>query len=197
MARPWPVLPDVGSMIVPPGLSSPARSAASIIGRPIRSLTDPPGLSISSLASSRGWRSAGPRSRVSRLIRTSGVSPTRSRIDSAYCIAAEYTGAHPPPTGAYRADPAQASRSSRPGRRRSQVRRRRSRRRSLGRIDGPRLERLHRRSEDRGKRLAHPAGDVELLARPGHWQRRRHAPDPASSRADVTGSTRDAIRRPR
>ena len=36
-------------MIVPPGLSSPACSAASIIGSPMRSLTEPPGLSISSL----------------------------------------------------------------------------------------------------------------------------------------------------
>ena len=59
MARPWPVLPLVGSMMVPPGLSRPARSAASIIGRPMRSLTEPPGLSISILASRSGWRSAG------------------------------------------------------------------------------------------------------------------------------------------
>ena len=66
MARPWPVLPLVGSMMVPPGLSSPSRSAASIIGRPMRSLTEPPGLSISSLARMSGWRSAGPRSRVTR-----------------------------------------------------------------------------------------------------------------------------------
>ena len=80
-------------MIVPPGLSRPARSAASIIGRPIRSLTEPPGLSISSLARSSGWRSAGPRSRVRRVSRTSGVLPTRSRIDSAYCIGREYTAA--------------------------------------------------------------------------------------------------------
>jgi hypothetical protein len=48
MAKPWPVFPDVGSMIVPPGLSLPSRSAASIIGRPILSLTEPPGLSSSS-----------------------------------------------------------------------------------------------------------------------------------------------------
>ena len=67
------MLPDVGSMMVPPGLSRPARSAASIIGNPMRSFTDPPGLSISSLASNSGWRSAGPRSRTSRVIRTSGV----------------------------------------------------------------------------------------------------------------------------
>ena len=60
MASPWPVLPDVGSMIVPPGFSRPARSAASIIGRPIRSLTEPPGLSISSFARISGWRSTRP-----------------------------------------------------------------------------------------------------------------------------------------
>jgi hypothetical protein len=83
MARPWPVFPLVGSMMVPPGLSRPARSAASIIGSPMRSFTEPPGFNISSLASSSGWRSAGAMSRVSRLIRTSGVSPTSSRIDSA------------------------------------------------------------------------------------------------------------------
>ena len=90
MARPCPVLPLVGSMIVPPGFSSPARSAASIIGRPMRSLTDPPGLSISILARSSGCRSMGPRSRVIRLIRTSGVLPTRSSTDSTYCIGGEY-----------------------------------------------------------------------------------------------------------
>ena len=44
------MLPLVGSMIVPPGLSRPSRSAASIIGSPIRSFTEPPGLSISSFA---------------------------------------------------------------------------------------------------------------------------------------------------
>ena len=53
-------------MIVPPGLSRPSRSAASIIGRPMRSLTEPPGLSISILARRSGWRSCGPRSRVTR-----------------------------------------------------------------------------------------------------------------------------------
>ena len=80
------MLPDVGSMIVPPGFSSPARSAASIIGSPIRSLTEPPGFSISSLARMSGCRPTGPRSRVTRVSRTSGVPPTRSRIVSAYCI---------------------------------------------------------------------------------------------------------------
>jgi hypothetical protein len=87
MARPWPVLPEVGSMIVPPGFSRPARSAASIIGRPIRSFTEPPGLSISSLARSSGCASGEPRSAVSREIRTRGVSPTRSTMEDAYCTA--------------------------------------------------------------------------------------------------------------
>ena len=38
-------------MIVPPGFSFPSRSASSISLIPIRSLTDPPGLMYSSLAS--------------------------------------------------------------------------------------------------------------------------------------------------
>ena len=50
MARPTPVLPEVGSTIVPPGLSFPSRSAASIIGRPMRSFTEPPGFRYSSFA---------------------------------------------------------------------------------------------------------------------------------------------------
>src|SRR4051794_19794427 len=77
-------------MIVPPGRTPPARSAASIIGRPIRSFTDPPGFSISSFARSSGCRSAGPRSLVSREMRTSGVWPTRSRIEDAYSISGAY-----------------------------------------------------------------------------------------------------------
>src|SRR5918995_3277148 len=77
MARPWPALPDVGSTIVPPGLSRPARSAASIIRRPIRSLTLPPGYSISSFA-----RTVGRRPREILFRRTRGVSPTASRNES-------------------------------------------------------------------------------------------------------------------
>src|SRR5215475_3829044 len=74
MARPTPVLPEVGSTIVPPGRSFPSRSACSIIARPIRSLTDPPGLRYSSLARIRAC--PGGESRSSRTI---GVPPTRSR----------------------------------------------------------------------------------------------------------------------
>src|SRR5215475_14382131 len=73
MARPTPVLPEVGSTIVPPGLSFPSRSAWSIIARPIRSLTEPPGLRYSSLAMIR----ARPRGE-SLSSRTIGESPTRS-----------------------------------------------------------------------------------------------------------------------
>src|ERR1043166_555399 len=49
MARPTPVLPLVPSTTVPPGLSSPVASAASMMAIPIRSFTDPPGLTYSAL----------------------------------------------------------------------------------------------------------------------------------------------------
>ena len=44
-----PVLPDVGSMMVPPGLSCPLASAASTIASATRSLMEPPGLARSDL----------------------------------------------------------------------------------------------------------------------------------------------------
>src|SRR4051794_27924514 len=75
MARPTPVLPEVGSTIVPPGFSFPSRSACSIIARPIRSFTEPPGLRYSSLARIRA-RPGGE----SRSSRTIAVEPTRSRM---------------------------------------------------------------------------------------------------------------------
>ena len=68
------MLPEVGSTIVPPGLSFPSRSAASIIASPIRSLFDPPGFMYSSFAS----RVAGTSCEI-RGSRTIGVFPTRSR----------------------------------------------------------------------------------------------------------------------
>src|SRR5438270_645431 len=74
MARPTPVLPEVGSTIVPPGLSFPSRSAASIIASPIRSFTEPPGFRYSSFA-----RSVHPVSRPIFWRRTIGVPPTSSR----------------------------------------------------------------------------------------------------------------------
>jgi hypothetical protein len=39
-----PVLPEVASTIVPPGFSSPERSAASTIATPMRSFTELAGL---------------------------------------------------------------------------------------------------------------------------------------------------------
>jgi hypothetical protein len=73
IASPTPVLPDVGSTIVPPGRSSPDASAASTIRSAMRSLTLPPGLKYSTFASTGAAIPAatGPS-------RTSGVFPTRS-----------------------------------------------------------------------------------------------------------------------
>src|SRR5689334_8534293 len=73
IARPTPVLPDVGSTIVPPGRRCPSRSAASIIARPIRSFTEPPGFRYSSFA-----RIVPGTSREIRSRRTIGVPPTSS-----------------------------------------------------------------------------------------------------------------------
>ena len=44
MASAMPVLPDVASTTVPPGLRSPDASAASMIATPMRSLTELAGL---------------------------------------------------------------------------------------------------------------------------------------------------------
>jgi len=44
MASPTPVLPLVPSTMTPPGFNRPSRSAASMIARPMRSFTEPPGL---------------------------------------------------------------------------------------------------------------------------------------------------------
>ena len=85
------MLPEVGSTIVPPGRSSPRRSASSIIRMPIRSLTEPPGFSSSSLASTVG---ASPR--VTWCSRTSGVFPIASRNVSRTCIAGPLGPVSPP-----------------------------------------------------------------------------------------------------
>jgi hypothetical protein len=84
MARPTPVLPLVGSTIVPPGFSHPLRSASSIIRIPMRSFTEPPGLSISSLAAT-GVRTPS----VTRLSRTRGVCPSASMTFSRMSLVAE------------------------------------------------------------------------------------------------------------
>src|SRR5512133_1947577 len=62
--------------MVPPGLSFPSRSAFSIIARPMRSLTEPPGFRSSSFASSFG---STPRPSASS--RTIGVLPTSSSTE--------------------------------------------------------------------------------------------------------------------
>ena len=66
------MLPLVASMIVPPGLSCPEASAARTIDRAMRSLT----LLAGSKASTLARTVAGPE--MMRLMRTSGVEPTRS-----------------------------------------------------------------------------------------------------------------------
>src|SRR5258707_12345154 len=78
MARPMPVLPEVPSMIVPPGFSRPARSASSIILTAIRSLIELPGLKVSILASTVPFTTPF----VIRLRRTIGVPPIASRMSA-------------------------------------------------------------------------------------------------------------------
>src|SRR5678816_837149 len=77
IARPIPVLPLVPSMIVPPGLSSPCRSASSIIFTAIRSLMLLPGLNVSILA----YTAAGM-SRTIPCRRIIGVHPIAPRMES-------------------------------------------------------------------------------------------------------------------
>ncbi len=77
MASEMPVLPDVGSSTVAPGVSSPSASAFSIMASAGRSLIEPVGLRSSSLAHSRtcgaGDSEGSP---------TSGVSPTAASRES-------------------------------------------------------------------------------------------------------------------
>ena len=81
MARPTPVLPLVGSTMVPPGWRRPSRSACSIIASAGRSFEEKPGLYSSSLASR--WQSTSRAVRSSRII---GVFPISSRRSSATSI---------------------------------------------------------------------------------------------------------------
>src|SRR5690606_37611963 len=78
MASPIPVLPEVGSTIVPPGSSTPLRSASSTIDRAILSLMEPPGLARSDLIQT-SWSLPNR-----RLMRTCGVLPIVSRIEFAF-----------------------------------------------------------------------------------------------------------------
>src|SRR3990172_2227344 len=73
IARPIPVLPEVGSTTVSPGFSRPSRSASSIMARAMRSLTLPPGFTDSSFP-----RTMAHPDLTSRRSGTSGVSPMSS-----------------------------------------------------------------------------------------------------------------------
>src|SRR3990167_7426527 len=77
MASAMPVLPEVASISVSPGLMSPRASAWTIIDSAGRSLTEPAGLLPSSLARMTllRWSLAAPGMRTRR---TSGVFPTKS-----------------------------------------------------------------------------------------------------------------------
>ncbi len=66
--------------MAPPGFKSPFASASSTIAMAMRSLTDPPGLNDSTLASSVAGQSAAMCRK-----RTIGVFPTVSRIVSTIC----------------------------------------------------------------------------------------------------------------
>src|SRR3569623_769193 len=68
-----PVLPLVPSTTVPPGFNLPSRSACSMIGAPMRSLIEPPGLKYSAFAYT-GVRMP----RVTRESRMRGVHPINS-----------------------------------------------------------------------------------------------------------------------
>jgi hypothetical protein len=74
-----PVLPEVGSTSTVPGLIRPARSAASIIATPMRSLTELMGLKNSSFAASSAPT---PCALARRSRRTIGVAPMVSVIES-------------------------------------------------------------------------------------------------------------------
>jgi hypothetical protein len=77
MASEMPVLPEVGSRIVHPGVRLPSFSACSNIFRAARSLIEPVGFWSSSFAQSRTSGVGESRGRP-----TSGVPPTDSRRES-------------------------------------------------------------------------------------------------------------------
>ncbi len=81
-ASPIPVLPEVPSIMVPPGFNLPSFSASSIILRAILSFTEFPGLNVSTFAKTK----AGKSSPNTLLSCTSGVLPIVSRIFFAYFI---------------------------------------------------------------------------------------------------------------
>src|ERR1700761_5684543 len=92
-----PVLPELGSNRVAPGVRRPSSSASRIIWRAMRSLTDPPGF----------WPSIFPRMRTfglgdRRLTSTSGVLPIMSRTELKTVMAKVRT---PPVGGPFLVDP--------------------------------------------------------------------------------------------
>ena len=80
-AKPIPVLPEVPSIIVPPGFKRPSASASSIIFTAILSFTEFPGLNVSTLANTSASTSA-----VTLFSWTKGVFPIVSNIFLAYFI---------------------------------------------------------------------------------------------------------------
>ena len=76
MARAMPVLPEVASTMVMPGRSAPERTASRTMRSAGRSLTDPPGLLPSTLASTRVRGGSASRALTS----TSGVLPIADRM---------------------------------------------------------------------------------------------------------------------
>jgi hypothetical protein len=75
------VLPEVPSMMVPPGFKRPSASASSIIFKAILSFTEFPGLKVSTLANTNASTSA-----VTLFNCTKGVLPMVSNIFFAYFI---------------------------------------------------------------------------------------------------------------
>src|SRR5438067_9568730 len=87
-----PVFPLVASRIVLPGVSRPRAMPSRIIASPGRSLTLPPGLSISALPDTV-TPSGSPA--VTAVSRTSGVLPTRSRRVTSRCLVAAVAISYP------------------------------------------------------------------------------------------------------
>jgi hypothetical protein len=79
-----PVLPEVGSTIVPPGCRAPERSASSTIASAMRSLIEPPGLARSDLIQTCCASFATPAK--SRPTRMCGVRPMVSRMLLAFMV---------------------------------------------------------------------------------------------------------------
>ena len=99
-----PVLPLVGSTIVPPGRSDPSRSAARIISSAGRSFDEPPGFVVSIfMASTQGSCSTS----IIRRRRTIGVLPISSVTESAISVPSRRGSAMRPsvPLSCRRSDP--------------------------------------------------------------------------------------------